>query len=198
MSNKNLGPQIHQLRSEGKSYREIEKQLGCSKGTICYHLGSDQKAKYTIRRHKSRSKEHPFVKKTQWFKYEKPSKHINKKQTYTTRPLISSKINLFCSTRKGAKTMNYNKQNFTVDDVINKFEHSQQCYLTGDKIDINQPRSYHFDHVIPVSRGGDNSIDNLQLATKQANQAKGNMTPDEFLFFCKKVLEHHGFDITKK
>ena len=45
--------QILKLASEGKSYREIEKILGCSKGTISYHLGQGQVEKYNERRRTS-------------------------------------------------------------------------------------------------------------------------------------------------
>jgi len=38
--------QILKLREQGKSYREIQQELGCSKGTISYHLGEGQKEKY--------------------------------------------------------------------------------------------------------------------------------------------------------
>lgn len=37
--------QILQLRAEGKSYRQIQKQLGCSRGTISYHCNSETKRK---------------------------------------------------------------------------------------------------------------------------------------------------------
>jgi hypothetical protein len=36
---------ILKLYSEGKSYREIQLTLNCSKGTIAYHLGEGQKQK---------------------------------------------------------------------------------------------------------------------------------------------------------
>ena len=42
---------ILRLRSEGKSYRQIQAILGCSKGTIAYHLGPGQKEK-TLNRSK--------------------------------------------------------------------------------------------------------------------------------------------------
>jgi transposase len=45
---------IFELRQEGKSYREIQKILGCSKGTISYHLGTEQKEKHGRRRRNSR------------------------------------------------------------------------------------------------------------------------------------------------
>ena len=34
---RNLKQEIIQMRNEGKSYREIQKILGCSRGTINYH-----------------------------------------------------------------------------------------------------------------------------------------------------------------
>ena len=40
-----LGIPIKELYEKGLSYREIEKELGCSKGTISYHLGKGQKEK---------------------------------------------------------------------------------------------------------------------------------------------------------
>jgi transposase len=40
---------ILKLREQGKSYREIQKILGCSKGTIAYHLGDGQKQKNLTR-----------------------------------------------------------------------------------------------------------------------------------------------------
>jgi len=51
--------QILKLRSEGKTYTQIKSVLGCSLGTICYHLRSDQKQKSSIRR-----KKHRYDKKT--------------------------------------------------------------------------------------------------------------------------------------
>ena len=36
---------IIRLRSEGKSYREIENILGCSKGTISYYIGNKEEVK---------------------------------------------------------------------------------------------------------------------------------------------------------
>jgi len=47
---------ILKLRAEGKTYREIQQQLGCSKSTISYHLGYGQKEK-THRRTRERRKD---------------------------------------------------------------------------------------------------------------------------------------------
>lgn len=39
---RNLKPQILSLRNQGKSYREIQKELNCSKGTINYHCKENE------------------------------------------------------------------------------------------------------------------------------------------------------------
>jgi transposase len=50
---------ILRLRAEGKSYREIQEELDCSKGTISYHLGEGQKEKVISR---TRSRRHSISK----------------------------------------------------------------------------------------------------------------------------------------
>jgi DNA-binding CsgD family transcriptional regulator len=45
---------IIQLRKEGKTYNQIQKEIGCSKGTISYHLGHNQKQKNKERSQKRR------------------------------------------------------------------------------------------------------------------------------------------------
>ncbi len=159
--------QILELRKQGKSYNQICAELGCSKSTVSYHCGQGQKEKRYQRQIKNRKKEHPYKRKIIRFHY------------------------------KSRKMQQYQKPTFSVDDVIKKFGENPKCYLTGQPIDIYKPRSYNFDHIIPRSRGGDNSIDNLGICTKKANQAKNDMTPDEFINLCKQVLEHHGYKVTK-
>ena len=46
--------EILRLRAEGKSYSQIVKTLGCSKGTIAYHLSSSVKVNYNTRKKKYR------------------------------------------------------------------------------------------------------------------------------------------------
>jgi transposase len=47
--------QILSLHKDGKSYSQIQVLLGCSKGTIAYHLGKGQKEKTKIRTNRSRT-----------------------------------------------------------------------------------------------------------------------------------------------
>ena len=51
-----LKDSIITLRQQGKTYTEIQKELGCSKGTISYHLGPGQKEKNVARRRVNKEK----------------------------------------------------------------------------------------------------------------------------------------------
>lgn len=176
------------LRAEGKTYNEITKIVGCSIGTVCYYCGNNQKEKFRIRHRKNRQDMHPFQRKLEWF-FTKTRKQNNRiKSKASAINLINHKIDKFHETKKG-ESMN---RTFNTNDVIIKFGEHPKCYLTGEDIDIYQPRTYQFDHIIPRSRGGSNTLDNLQICTRQANLAKNDMTPDEFINFCKKVVQHNS------
>jgi hypothetical protein len=63
---------------------------------------------------------------------------------------------------------------------------NQECNLTGDVLD----QTAECDHKMPVSRGGPSTIDNLQWVAPQVHRAKGNMTNEEFVEMCRKVVSH--------
>ena len=86
--------------------------------------------------------------------------------------------------------------NFSTNDLLEKIGPAPKCYLTGEDIDINQTDTYSFDHILPASKGGLNSLDNLGICTKQANLAKHDLSPKEFFDLCQKVLEHQGYEVT--
>lgn len=195
---RNIGQKIIELKNDGKSFSEILDICRCSKATISYHLGQGQKQKFASRQRNNRTKLHPYSRKIESF-IDKPRKS-NKIQNAapTWRPKIYQKIRTFCMSVQERKIQRHKKKKhqlvqhtFTVDDVLKKFGDNPKCYLTGEPIDIYKPSSYHFDHIIPISRGGSNTIDNLGICTKRANLAKNDMTPDEFLFFCQKIIDYN-------
>lgn len=195
MPNKKLGSIILQLSKQGLSYNQIRDKLNCSKGTIAYHLGKNQKHKTRARTIKYRNK-HPLISKIDRFqcKGKTYTKHINlnnKNLIY----VLNGKISDFCKVFNGDNTMTA-KRLFNLEDVLHKIGPNPKCALTGVDIDINKPSTYQFDHIIPRNRGGDNSLDNMQITTKIANQAKRDMTQDEFINLCRLVIENQGFTIT--
>lgn len=57
-----LSEAITQLYNDGLSYREIAKELNCSKGTIAYHLSEGQKEKTAARQRLRRSNIEKYLK----------------------------------------------------------------------------------------------------------------------------------------
>lgn len=181
--------QILLLHSQGKSRMEIQSILGCSKSTISYNLSQGQKSK-NLKRTQNRRASHPFAYKLERFKYRVTEKPLSRPQRNKAETLIFYKIRRFHKIQgKGNRNM-HTDLTFTVQDVINKFGEKPVCYLTGAQLDIYKPREYAFDHIIPASRGGSNTIDNLGLCTRAVNAAKSDMTPDEFHELCRQVIAH--------
>ncbi len=162
--------QILKLRTEGLSYRQIQRKLGCSRGTISYHIGDGQKAKT-----KSRSAIlNPLVKRIDAFK----------------RGLCGKIVEF--STRKSE-----DESRFGYKDVLAKFGQDPICYLTGRKIDLKDCSSYELDHIVPASAGGSIGINNLGLTCRDANRSKADLAVEQFLTLCKEVLEHNGYTVMK-
>ena len=171
---------ILELRSQGKSYKEIKNQLGCSNGTISYHCGNGQKEKSKNRARK-RSKKNKLLHRVELFKTKR-------------------KRNLVENTRKfqkisGNKIDNSIVPTFTWKDVVSKFGINTKCYLSGENINILQDDYYNLDHIIPVSKGGSNFLDNMGILHKDVNYMKGNLSKEELIEWCKKILIYNGFRV---
>lgn len=67
------------------------------------------------------------------------------------------------------------------------WERDPLCHLCGcetvigDGHDPTDARYANADHLIPISRGGRHSVENIRIACRKCNLAKSNMTRDEFL-----------------
>lgn len=163
---------ILELRRQGKTYNEIKDILNCSKGTISYYCGKDQKLKALMRSRKNRNK----------IKY----KVRSKVDTYLSRTL------------KGAFNKKYITRNEEHELLTNMILQNPVCYLTGEKIDLSDSKSYSIDHIQPFSKSCNNSIDNAGLCISKANQSKADLSLEEYLKLCQKVLENFGFQVSKK
>lgn len=62
------------------------------------------------------------------------------------------------------------------------------CPYTGRKLIPKQNAS--IDHVVPLSRGGLKTIDNVQWVDWTVNRMKYNMTPEEFLLRIQEILTY--------
>jgi 5-methylcytosine-specific restriction endonuclease McrA len=66
---------------------------------------------------------------------------------------------------------------YTEDDVRAMYKRQKgKCYYCGEKVG----KKYHVDHVVPLSRGGSNSPDNLVIACPYCNDSKGTKLVHEW------------------
>ncbi len=65
-----------------------------------------------------------------------------------------------------------------------------KCIYTGEKLIPGINAS--LDHIIPTSRGGADSLDNVHFTTKTVNQIKSNLTHKEFLNICELISKRNN------
>src|ERR1700676_3529763 len=126
-----MNEKILKLRQEGKTYKEISKELNCSLATVSYHLGEGQKEKAKQRAYKNRDKNSLYQKMGHF--------HCNNKSKSSLQDRVK-------------KFRTHKKYSFSLKDFLKKYQNELNnliCYLTGDKINLNNPSSYSFDHKIP-------------------------------------------------
>lgn len=169
---------ILKLRSEGRSYNEIKKILNCSKSTISYYCGEDQKEKSLERTKKYRTNDYLIRKVDNW-----------------GRNKFKLGVRNFKGGRKDPHLKKKDEKFFTYKDVIDKFGYDVVCYLSGEKFNLVKDNNYALDHKIPRSRGGSNHLDNLGILHRTVNQMKGNLMKEEFIEWCVKILRYNGYKI---
>lgn len=62
-----------------------------------------------------------------------------------------------------------------------------RCALTGRRL---EPQTAALDHIVPVSRGGEHRMENVQILQKQVNRVKHTLTNEEFIALCREVVAH--------
>jgi 5-methylcytosine-specific restriction endonuclease McrA len=177
-NNNDISTQIAKLKIEGFSNSEIAKKLGIARSKVYYHSNPEYRA-LKIYQNKKRKNSHTYISKLITFT---TKTKINNRTETNNKYQIYSKIYGFTE----------GKMSFDYKDIINKFGEKPKCYLTGVEIDIDKPKTFSFDHKIPRSRGGENSLENLGICTSDANQAKRDKTPEEFIELCKMVVNHNS------
>ena len=170
---------IHELRNDkGMSYDQIASLMRCSKATLSYYFGSGGK-KAVIDRQRENRKDLGVL-RARLEKWELDNDIILKKYKDVFRNNISDRKVRIEASRK------------YLEDTYNG-----KCYLSGRPFDLDDTGTFHFDHIIPESQHGTNGLENLGLCVPEANQAKSDLSVDEFLELCKDVLEHNGYSVKK-
>jgi len=186
-----LSDRILELRSQGDTYNQIVEKLNCSKSTVAYYCGKDQKAKSRARSDLRRAT-NTLVQKIDRFKSDV---RVPKNIIVTSSNSDRKRFKVLDFQRVEAQGARY--RTFTLKDVEGLVGDKPTCYLSGRAIDLEDPSSFEFDHRLPRSKGGDNSLDNLGIASKEANRAKGDLTEEELILLCADILRTKGYTVSK-
>ena len=188
--------QILKLKEEGFNQSQIAKKLKCSPSTVCWHLNPEKQLKKSQERKKKIA---PHMVKWQ--------RNISRFSTAKTKNKQKREIKDLTFSDASAKfrgrLKDYAKKHksdtertkmVNIAKVVEKYNITEEntkiiCRYTGDVLDWKKPEECQIDHEHPRSKGGENTIENLQILSKLANQAKGDMTHDEFIDFIKKCYK---------
>lgn len=68
----------------------------------------------------------------------------------------------------------------TLDELreLTLMSYGELCKYTGRKLTIE---NMVYDHIIPISKGGDSNKDNIQVISRFANNVKGSMNENDLL-----------------
>ena len=175
-------PQILKLRSEGYTYIQIAEKVGCAYSTVSYYLSGT--VRENARKRSIKNKKH-------W------------KERSKGRPpdpltvAIQQKLQNFnCDNRSGSTKKSYPTQ-ISTRELRERLLASPVCYLTGKHIDLLDKSTWSLDHIIPRSKGGINSKENMGLVCSSANRCKHDLYLEDFLTLCKTVLENFGYEVSE-
>ena len=62
-----------------------------------------------------------------------------------------------------------------------------KCAITGRPL---TPETASIDHRVAVSRGGSNTMPNIQIVHREVNQAKRAMSMEDFIAMCREVVAY--------
>lgn len=129
---------------------------------------SKENSEYELRRHKEWAKNNP-----------ERVKERNKKNYDKHRDMY-----IYLANRRRATRLKSNTEYYAAKEVIQAY--GSDCHICGKKIDLDAPRrpkftgdvsfhmGLHLDHLVPLSRGGEDTIKNVRPAHAICNLQKGN------------------------
>ena len=93
-----------------------------------------------------------------------------------------------CGYSSSTRTTLWNKKN--AEQLITIWNKQNGCCAyTGERLVPGINAS--LDHIIPTSKSGADSVDNVQFVTKTVNRMKTNLGPIDFIELCKLIVDRN-------
>ena len=192
---------IDNWRKRGWSYKKLAMKFNISQGTLSYRYGKNQKEKTMARQQKRRDyfqhKVDHFldcthdVKRNPKLMNKRPERGFDYKIRGFHKDKNNSTKGLDMTTRREQMKEHLWPHNGK-DDKGYSFPWLS-CKMTGRKVSVMVPKGHYYacnlDHILPVSRGGANELENCQVLSDKINYAKGDMTNEEFFDLINTVTQ---------
>ena len=114
-----------------------------------------------------------------WHKNNRDKVKLHKKKWVENNPESVRKIKLVMENRRRARMLNNGFESYKLDEVISQY--GTNCHICNKPIDFDAPRKtgskgwemgLQLDHVIPVSKGGSDTIQNVRPSHGKCNSTK--------------------------
>jgi 5-methylcytosine-specific restriction endonuclease McrA len=166
----------------------------CGFRRVCRACRCAQSKSYPCRRNFSRTPEQQAVRNadSRAYRRENPEKDAERKRIYrkARKPQLAQYARLYRAIRPEVTAVTGARKRAVFNNVPNRITaeelfaqrqaQNSKCFYCGSKFEDSRGRRPTVDHIIPLHRGGANTIQNIVYACESCNLSKGKRTPWEW------------------
>jgi len=183
-----------ELKEYHKNYAQKNKEELKSKSQI-YREKNKEKIAARRRKYYLENKEHIIDRVKIYYRNNKESVQKYKRlyliKNNDKQKAKNKKFRILFPERYRAYANNYTLRkknamgNFSNNDIKNKLiKQNNKCYWCNCKLD----NKYQIDHIVPLSKGGTNYLENIAITCISCNASKSDKMPDEWERYLKNVV----------